>query len=57
MGHYDSRVTDIMNCTDDAPGAGDNASGVAVVLELLRIFATRPQPPATIILTAVAGEE
>ena len=57
MDHYDSRVTDIMNFTDDAPGAGDNVSGVAVVLELLRTFATRPQPPATIILAAVAGEE
>ena len=56
-GHYDSRVTDIMNFTDDAPGADDDASGVAVVLELLRIFAARPQPPATIILAAVAGEE
>ena len=33
MGRYDSRVTDIMNFTDDAPGAGDNTSGVAVVLE------------------------
>ena len=33
-GHYDSRVTDIMNFTDDAPGAGDNTSGVAVVLKL-----------------------
>ena len=56
-GHYDSRVTDILNYTDDAPGADDDGSGVAVVLELLRIFAARPPPAATIVLTAVAGEE
>ena len=29
-GHYDSRVTDVMNATGDAPGADDDASGVAV---------------------------
>ncbi|KAH9886056.1 Zn-dependent exopeptidase [Cubamyces lactineus] len=56
-GHYDSRVTDIMNFTDDAPGADDDASGVAIVLELLRIMIQRPPPPATIVLAAVAGEE
>ncbi|RPD75399.1 Zn-dependent exopeptidase [Lentinus tigrinus ALCF2SS1-7] len=56
-GHYDSRVTDIMNFTDDAPGADDDASGVAVVLELLRIMSQRPPPAATIVLGAVAGEE
>ncbi|KAL1946313.1 hypothetical protein VTO73DRAFT_15440 [Trametes versicolor] len=56
-GHYDSRVTDIMNFTDDAPGADDDASGVAVVLELLRAMVQRPPPAATIILAAVAGEE
>src|SRR5262249_910752 len=32
--HLDSRVTDVLNFTDDAPGADDDASGVAVVLEL-----------------------
>ncbi len=56
-GHYDSRVTDIMNFTDDAPGADDDASGVAVVLELLRAMVQRPPPAATIVLAAVAGEE
>ena len=56
-GHYDSRVTDIMNFTDDAPGADDDGSGVALVMELSRIFATRPPPKATIMLGAVAGEE
>ncbi|TBU39833.1 Zn-dependent exopeptidase [Dichomitus squalens] len=56
-GHYDSRVTSIDNFTDDAPGADDDASGVAVVMELLRVMVQRPPPPATIVLTAVAGEE
>ncbi|MFI5892906.1 M20/M25/M40 family metallo-hydrolase [Actinoplanes sp. NPDC051513] len=55
-GHYDSRVTDVMNATSDAPGADDDASGVAVVLELARVLATRT-PEATIVLAAVAGEE
>lgn len=56
-GHYDSRVTSIDNFTDDAPGADDDASGVAVAMELARIMATRPPPRATIMLGAVAGEE
>jgi hypothetical protein len=55
-GHYDSRVTDVLNGTADAPGADDDASGVAVVLELARILASR-RPDATIVLAAVAGEE
>ena len=55
-GHYDSRVTDVMNGTADAPGADDDGSGVAVVLELARLFATR-HTNATVVFTAVAGEE
>jgi hypothetical protein len=55
-GHYDSRVTDVMNATADAPGANDDASGVAVVMELARLLATR-RTEATIIFAAVAGEE
>ena len=55
-GHYDSRRTDVMNFTDDAPGADDDASGVAVSMELARVLATH-RPRATIVLAAVAGEE
>ncbi len=55
-GHYDSRVTDVMNATDDAPGADDDASGVALAMELARVMSTRA-PEATIIFGAVAGEE
>src|SRR5262249_44242913 len=55
-GHLDSRVTDVLDFTSDAPGADDDASGVAVVLELVRIFATH-QFPGTLVLATVAGEE
>jgi Zn-dependent M28 family amino/carboxypeptidase len=55
-GHLDSRVTDILNSTSDAPGADDDGSGVAVVLELARLFATR-QFPGTLVFATVAGEE
>jgi Zn-dependent M28 family amino/carboxypeptidase len=55
-GHYDSRVTDVLNGTDDAPGADDDASGVAVSMELARVMARR-RPAATLVFLAVAGEE
>ncbi|KUJ22165.1 putative zinc metalloprotease [Mollisia scopiformis] len=55
-GHYDSRNTDVMNFVDDAPGADDDASGVAISLELTRVMA-KHRPTATIIFAAVAGEE
>lgn len=55
-GHYDSRNTDVLDGTRDAPGADDDASGTAAVLELVRVFATRPTE-ATIVFAAVAGEE
>ncbi|HEV7656224.1 MAG TPA: M20/M25/M40 family metallo-hydrolase [Mycobacteriales bacterium] len=55
-GHYDSRITDVFDAVGDAPGADDDASGVAAVLELVRVFATRPTE-ATIIFAAVAAEE
>ncbi|MFD2148335.1 M20/M25/M40 family metallo-hydrolase [Mucilaginibacter antarcticus] len=55
-GHYDSRVTDVMNIKGDAPGAVDDASGTAVSMEICRIMAQRAFP-ATIIFMAVPGEE
>src|SRR4029078_11534758 len=55
-GHLDSRVSDVLNFTDDAPGADDDGSGVAVVLELARVFATH-QFPGTLVFATVAGEE
>ncbi|GAA2878380.1 M28 family metallopeptidase [Streptomyces mexicanus] len=55
-GHYDSRATDVMDAVSDAPGADDDASGVAVAMELARVMATR-RPASTIVFAAVAGEE
>ncbi|MEZ0112767.1 hypothetical protein ABH920_006791 [Catenulispora sp. EB89] len=55
-GHLDSRVTDVMNFTSDAPGADDDASGVAAVLEMARLFATRSFA-GTLVFATVAGEE
>jgi hypothetical protein len=55
-GHYDSRASDVLDATSDAPGADDDASGVAAVLELARVMATR-RTEATIVFAAVAGEE
>jgi hypothetical protein len=54
--HYDSRVTDVLDATSDAPGANDDASGTSAVIELARVMATRPSE-ATIVFVAYAGEE
>ncbi len=55
-GHYDSMCTSPTNAIDDAPGANDDASGVAAVLEMARVMA-RHRFNATIVFMAVAGEE
>lgn len=55
-GHYDSRVSDVMNYTADAPGANDDASGTAATMELACVMA-RHKFDATIVFMAVAAEE
>ena len=55
-GHYDSRMSDVMDPNGDEPGANDDASGTAVSMELARVMAKRSFP-ATIIFMAVVGEE
>jgi hypothetical protein len=55
-GHLDSRASDVMNATIDAPGANDDASGVAAVIECARIMSKR-NFPATVIFVAMSGEE
>lgn len=55
-GHYDSRVSDIMDSTSYAPGAVDDASGTAAVMEMARVLAHEAFP-ATLLFMTVPGEE
>lgn len=55
-GHLDSRNSDVMDAEGVAPGANDDASGVAVVIELARVLAAHPLP-CEVIFMAVQGEE
>ena len=55
-GHLDSRRSNEMDRVGDAPGANDDASGVAAVIESARIM-SKKSFPATIIFVAVSGEE
>lgn len=55
-GHYDSMCTSPTDAVCDAPGANDDASGVAAVLEMARVM-SKYSFDATIIFMAVAGEE
>ncbi len=54
--HIDSRALDVMNTEIDAPGANDDGSGVAAVIELAKIMSKKSYP-ATIIFVIVSGEE
>ncbi len=55
-GHLDAMRTSVMDRVGDAPGANDDASGVAAVMECARIMSKR-NFGATIIFMAVSGEE
>ncbi|MDR6849752.1 M28 family metallopeptidase [Sphingomonas sp. BE137] len=54
--HIDSRVSDAMDATHDAPGANDDGSGVALVLEAARIL-SKEKFRATIVYAVFSGEE
>ncbi|MEW5989470.1 MAG: M28 family metallopeptidase, partial [Chloroflexota bacterium] len=56
MAHYDSRTIDAADGGNRAPGANDNASGVAAVLEAARLLSSRTWNQ-TIIFAAWAAEE
>jgi hypothetical protein len=55
-GHLDSRNKDVMDAVGGAPGANDDGSGVAVVIELARVMA-KMEFSATILFVAFTGEE
>ncbi len=55
-GDIDSRVTDVMNATADSPGANDNASGIAAILEAARLL-SKYQSSGSIVYAALSGEE
>ncbi len=54
--HLDSRVSDLMNASSDAPGANDDGSGVAAVIEAARVL-SRHQFAATLVYGVLSGEE
>jgi hypothetical protein len=60
-GHFDSRPSNVMDANTDAPGADDDASGVAVSVECARLLTAdtngRGTYRATILFAAVSGEE
>ncbi len=55
-GHYDSMCTSPTDAKCDSPGANDDASGTAAVLEMARVM-SKHEFDATIVFMAVAGEE
>lgn len=56
LGHLDSRASEANDSTSDAPGANDDASGVAAMIELARVLSKEPLE-STVILMATSGEE
>ncbi len=57
MAHIDSRASDVMDATSDAPGANDNASGSALVLEAARVLSQRTYPTTVIYALLSGGEQ
>ena len=55
-GHLDSRVTEVMDARHDAPGANDDGSGSAAVIEAARVL-SRHRFAATLVFAVVSGEE
>jgi hypothetical protein len=55
-GHIDSRVSDVMNPDAEEPGANDDGSGTAAVMEAARVL-SKHKFPGTIVYAALSGEE
>jgi hypothetical protein len=55
-GHIDSRGSDVMDATKDAPGANDDGSGTAAAIEAARVL-SKHRFPATIVYAVLSGEE
>ncbi len=55
-GHIDSRVSDPLDAVKDAPGANDDGSGTAAVIEAARVL-SKHKFPGTIVYAALSGEE
>lgn len=55
-GDIDSRISDPLNFTDDSPGANDNASGMAGVLEAARVLSSYDFP-SSLLFVGLSGEE
>ena len=55
-GHMDNMRTSVMDRTGDAPGANDDGSGTAAVIECARVM-SKQSFPATIVFVTVCGEE
>lgn len=56
QGHIDSRNSDPLDSVRDAPGANDDGSGTALVLEAARVL-SRQKFPTTIVYAVLSGEE
>ncbi|WP_178139144.1 M20/M25/M40 family metallo-hydrolase [Erythrobacter sanguineus] len=56
QGHIDSRVSGALDFTSDAPGANDDGSGTALVIEAARALSGETYP-STIIYALLSGEE
>lgn len=56
QGHIDSRASDVMDFVSDAPGANDDGSGTALVIEAARVL-SQSKYPTTIIYALLSGEE
>ncbi len=56
-GDVDSRPSDVMDPNADAPGADDDASGVAVAMECARLVSKAGKNRATVIFAVLSGEE